>query len=92
MKEKINSLKNLTKTSFWSAFVLALAGTALSMLLVTLFSTNGVFRQFSPVWIFVVYSILYFVTDMLPVKKEKPYIIPLVFGGLTMIILLIFML
>lgn len=71
MKEKIG---RILKENFYVAAVIVLAGTVLSFLLCTVFLTENIVLMLVPLWLFVIFAVMYFVLDFILQTSGKWYI------------------
>lgn len=89
MKTTLFKYRKSNKIFF--AAVIALTGAALSLLLCTIMSEAGVVKGFLPLWLFVFFTVLDIVLDMLPHTARWKWFKPAVFAGAALIILLLLM-
>lgn len=87
MKTTLFKYGKLNKIFF--AAVIALTGAALSLLLCTIMSEGGAVKRFLPLWLFVLFTALDIVLDMLPHTAQKKWFKPAVFSAAATVILLL---
>lgn len=71
MKEKLG---RILKGNFYVAAVIALVGIVLSFLLCTVFFMENIILMLAPLWLFVIFTVMYFVLDFIPQTSGKWYI------------------
>lgn len=86
MKDKIKGI--FGKTLFPAALI-TLAGLDLSLFICTLMGTDRAVIGFLPLWIFVLFTALYFVLDIVPYVNRKKWIKPVVLAAAALIIILL---
>ena len=71
MKEKI---KGILTGNFYVAAMIALTGAALCLFMCTLFLAGGLFIRLAPLWLFAVFTAMYFVLETIPQTTGRWYI------------------
>ena len=71
MKEKLG---RILKGNFYVAAVIALVGTVSGFLLCTMFLMENIILMLAPLWLFVIFAVMYFVLDFIPQTSGKWYV------------------
>ena len=71
MKEKLG---RILKGNFYVAAVIALVGTVSGFLLCTMFLMENIILMLAPLWLFVIFAVMYLVLDFIPQTSGKWYI------------------
>lgn len=71
MKEKLG---RILKGNFYVAAVIALVGTVSGFLLCTMFLMENIILMLAPLWLFVIFAVMYFVLDFIPQISGKWYV------------------
>lgn len=87
MKTTLFKYRKSNKIFF--AAVIALTGAVLSLLLCTIMSEGGAVKGFLPLWLFVLFTVLDIVMDMLPHTAQRKWFKPAVFAAVAFVILLL---
>jgi len=89
----IEKLKNLTYTAgarVIAAVFVTLACADLGLLLCTLFGgASSMVITLLPLWTFVLFTVLYFVMDLIPLLAKKWWIKPAILAGTALLVLLV---
>ena len=82
-------MKNILNNKIYPAAIIALLGTALSLLACTIVGARGVVKGFLPLWVFLFFGLLNIVLDRVPHTARWKWFKPAVFVAAAVVILLL---
>lgn len=90
IKEK---LKSILTGNVYIAAMIALVGAVLCLLMSTMFLADALILKLVPLWLFVIFTVMYFVLEVIPHTAGRWYIkvlVPVVTAMVLLVLLIIF--
>lgn len=89
MKDKIKDIMNSMRKTVVTAAVITLACADFSLLICTLMGADKIMIALLPLWVFVLFALLYFVLDSVPYMAKKWWIKAIVLAAAALLVILL---